>query len=127
MGAIAREITTLENNLERLTLHLYEDLYPVHFTAVAGRRWLLTHGIKLVVIKCLNSLDNVTTSRKVIGSAIIKGIQEGLVTGLSHSRLVTDLSSIPTHCPSAEADYQSALEALREFEFPMWASLLAHR
>ena len=57
MGAITHVIATLENNLERLTLHVYEDFYPIHFNAVVGRRWLLTHGIKLVFIKCLNYPD----------------------------------------------------------------------
>lgn len=120
VGVLAHRIDVLENNVEGLTLHLHETFYPRLLAAIAGRRWLLTHGIKLAVIKCLNSLDYVAASGKVISSAIIKGIQEGLEAGLAHSKLGTDLSSIAAHYPSAEADYQSALQALRDFEFPLW-------
>ena len=49
------------------------------------------------------------------------------MASLAHSRLGADLSGIPAHCSSAETDYQSAVQELREFEFPLWATLLAHK
>ncbi|GJU99070.1 hypothetical protein Tco_1328341 [Tanacetum coccineum] len=33
------------------------DLYPHMFTAIAGRRWVLSHGIRLDVMKCAQSVE----------------------------------------------------------------------
>lgn len=124
---LACRMAILENNVEELTLHLHEMFYPLFLAAVADRRWFLMHGVKLAVVKCLNSPDYVVASRKVISSAIIKGIQEELVAGLAHSKLGADLSGVTAHCPSTEANYQSALQALCDFEFPLFSDLLAYK
>lgn len=75
----------------------------------------------------MNSRDYVAASRRVISSAVVKGIQDGLVAGLTYSRLGADLSRVDGHHSSAEAEYQSALQDLREFEFPLFAALLANK
>ena len=88
---------------------------------------MLIHGIKLVVVKCLNSPDYVAASGKVISSVIVKGIHEGLVASVVHSKLGTDLSGVTTNCPSTVTNYQSALQALRDFKFPLFYDLLAYK
>ncbi|PWA52217.1 hypothetical protein CTI12_AA456910 [Artemisia annua] len=127
VGALAHRMATLESHFEKLSLYVHEAFCPRLLSAVADRRWLLTHGIRLAVVKCLNSSDYVAASGRVISSAIIKGIQDGLVAGLAHSRLGADLSGVPGHYPLAQTDYQSALQNLREFEFPLFAAMLANK
>ncbi|GJV32955.1 hypothetical protein Tco_1393355 [Tanacetum coccineum] len=55
-----------------------EHLYPYMFTAIAGQRWVIGHGLRLAVYKCARSAECRTTMRKVISMAINKGIQKGL-------------------------------------------------
>ncbi|GJZ77026.1 hypothetical protein Tco_0641698 [Tanacetum coccineum] len=38
-----------------MALHLEEKFYPHLLTTIAGRRWLLTYGVKLAIVKCLHS------------------------------------------------------------------------
>ena len=109
MGALANRMAALEVHLERLSLHVYEAFRPRLLSVVADHRWFLTNGIRLAVVKCLNSPDFVVASGKVISSAIIKDVQDGLVAGLAHSKLGAELSGVASYCPLTEANYQSAL------------------
>lgn len=56
-----------------------------------------------------------------------KGVQEGLVAGIAHSKVGTDLLGDAAYHPSAEADYESGLQTLRELEFPLLGTLLSHK
>nr|GFA36484.1 hypothetical protein [Tanacetum cinerariifolium] len=38
-----------------MALHLEEKFYPHLLTTISGRRWLITQGMELAVVKCLNS------------------------------------------------------------------------
>ncbi|GJT52159.1 hypothetical protein Tco_0978316 [Tanacetum coccineum] len=53
-------------------LHLEEKFYPHLLTIISGRRWLLTHGMKLAIIKCLNSPEYLSALGAAIGKAIEK-------------------------------------------------------
>ncbi|GKD89115.1 hypothetical protein Tco_1364622, partial [Tanacetum coccineum] len=33
------------------------DMYPYMFTSIAGRRWLLSHGVRLAVMQCAQSAE----------------------------------------------------------------------
>ncbi|GJT36430.1 hypothetical protein Tco_0926849 [Tanacetum coccineum] len=49
-----------------MVLHLEEKFYPHLLTTIVGRRWLLTYGVKLAIVKCLHSpeyLDNIANHR----------------------------------------------------------------
>ncbi|GKA61192.1 hypothetical protein Tco_0760599 [Tanacetum coccineum] len=45
----------LREKLEMCCMHFQENFHPHLLNAIAGRRWLLTHGMKLLMAKCLNS------------------------------------------------------------------------
>ncbi|GKG40318.1 hypothetical protein Tco_0467095, partial [Tanacetum coccineum] len=60
------KVAKLDADLLEMALHLEEKFYPHLLTTISSRRWLLTHGLKLAVIKCLNSPEYLTT----LGSAI---------------------------------------------------------
>nr|GEU98548.1 ribonuclease H-like domain-containing protein [Tanacetum cinerariifolium] len=51
------KVAKLDADLLEMALHLEEKFYPHLLTTISGRRWLLTHGQKLAVIKCLNLLE----------------------------------------------------------------------
>ena len=62
VGVLARRMPNLENHFKKMSLYVHEALRPRLLSAMVDRRWLLTDGIQLAVIKCLNSLDYVSTS-----------------------------------------------------------------
>ncbi|GJZ87058.1 hypothetical protein Tco_0658668 [Tanacetum coccineum] len=64
------------------------DLYPHMLTAIAGRRWVVGHGFRLVVYKCARSVECHSALGKVISMAINKGIQQGLEAGIVHGKAV---------------------------------------
>nr|GEW68257.1 hypothetical protein [Tanacetum cinerariifolium] len=55
-----------------------QKFYPHLLTTISGCRWLLTHGMELAVVKCLNSHEYLSVLGTAIGKAIDKGMQEGL-------------------------------------------------
>nr|GEW78883.1 hypothetical protein [Tanacetum cinerariifolium] len=59
-----------------VTLHLEERFYPHLLTTIAGRGWLLTHGMELAIAKCLNSPEYLSTLGSAISKAIKKGCQK---------------------------------------------------
>ncbi|GKG47469.1 hypothetical protein Tco_0506954, partial [Tanacetum coccineum] len=93
-------------------LHLEEKLYPHLLTTIAGRRWLLTYGMKLVVAKCLNSPEYLSALGAAISKAIEKGMQDGLAAGITHGQEGRVLTDVDAFNPSMESDYISALQDL---------------
>nr|GEW81325.1 ribonuclease H-like domain-containing protein [Tanacetum cinerariifolium] len=57
MNIVNDKAAKLDADLLEMALHLEEKFYPHLLTSIFDRRWLLTHGQKLVVIKCLNLLE----------------------------------------------------------------------
>ncbi|GKE20609.1 hypothetical protein Tco_1432121, partial [Tanacetum coccineum] len=71
---------------------------------------LLTHGVKLAVIKCLNSLEYLTALGTAISRAIENGMQDGLEAGIDHGKHGRNLEDLVAYNPSAEEDYNSSLQ-----------------
>nr|GEV52243.1 putative ribonuclease H-like domain-containing protein [Tanacetum cinerariifolium] len=75
----------LYTDFVEMALHLEEKFYPNHLTTVSGRRWLLTHGMVLAIVKCLNLPEYLSSLGVAIGKANEKGIQDGLSAGIVHA------------------------------------------
>nr|GFA57581.1 hypothetical protein [Tanacetum cinerariifolium] len=80
------QVAKLDAKILEMALHLEEKFYPHLLTTISGQRWLLTHGLKLIVVKCLNSLKYLTTLGSAISHAIEKGMQDGLSVGIDHEK-----------------------------------------
>ncbi|GJR03356.1 hypothetical protein Tco_0526340 [Tanacetum coccineum] len=50
---LGNRVADLDAQLLEMAAHLDEEFYPRFLTAISGRRWILTHGFKLVLLKCL--------------------------------------------------------------------------
>nr|GEV30726.1 transposase (putative), gypsy type [Tanacetum cinerariifolium] len=92
-----------------MVLHLEEKFYPHLLTTISGHRWLLTYGMELAVVKCLNSTEYLFVLGSAISKAIEKGMQEGLSARITHGTKGRKLADIAAYNPSVEADYLSAL------------------
>nr|GEU82198.1 hypothetical protein [Tanacetum cinerariifolium] len=106
------KVAKLDAYLAKMACHL-EKFYPHILTTISGRRWLLTYGLNLVLVKCLNSSEYLTALGAAISRAIEKGMQDGLVAGIDHGREERSLIDVFAYNPSAKADFNSALQELR--------------
>nr|GEX06373.1 hypothetical protein [Tanacetum cinerariifolium] len=109
--------------MSKIAIHLDEELYPRFLTTISGRRWFLTHGLKLVLFKCLQSSEYLQALGKAIGCAVNKGIQDGLKAGIDHRQAGRDLSVIEAYDPSTEATYIDAVNALGAVDFSLFSEL----
>ncbi|GJR21224.1 hypothetical protein Tco_0969751 [Tanacetum coccineum] len=106
-------VAELDAQILEMAAHLEEELYPCFLTTISGRRWILTHGLKLVLLKCLQSSEYLRALGETIGCAINKGMQDGLKEWIDHGKARRDLSVIEAYDPSAKAKYVDAVNALR--------------
>ncbi|GJY51282.1 hypothetical protein Tco_0442129 [Tanacetum coccineum] len=95
-----------------MALHLEEKFYPHLLTTIAGRRWLLTYGVKLAIVKCLHSPEYLSALGAAISRAIKKGMQYGLAAEITYGQKGRVLTNIVAFNPSAKSDYISALQEL---------------
>nr|GEX49942.1 hypothetical protein [Tanacetum cinerariifolium] len=72
---VERRCAELDTRLDALSIDFYEELYPHMLTAIAGRRWVIGHGLRLVVMKCSESLDMRQAFADVVSVGITKALQ----------------------------------------------------
>nr|GEU71986.1 putative transposase (putative), gypsy type [Tanacetum cinerariifolium] len=88
----------LYTDFVKMALHLEEKFYLHRLTTV----WLLTHGMELAIVKCLNSLEYLSALGAAIGKAIEKCMQNGLSARIVHGKEGRALTYVAAHNPSAE-------------------------
>nr|GEV56900.1 hypothetical protein [Tanacetum cinerariifolium] len=54
---VKRRCAELDARLDALSIDFDEELYPHMLTAIAGRRWVVGHGLRLAMMKCAESLE----------------------------------------------------------------------
>ncbi|GJQ90643.1 hypothetical protein Tco_0001782 [Tanacetum coccineum] len=124
---LSDRVTDLDAEVMRMALYLDEEFYPRYLTTIAGRRWILSHGLRIVVMKCLQSPDYLAALGGVIGRAIDKGIQDGLADDIDHGKAGRVLVEVAAYNPAAKANYVSAMNALRDVDFPFLTQLASRK
>ncbi|GJW38241.1 hypothetical protein Tco_0064086 [Tanacetum coccineum] len=109
MRMVGDKLAKMEVDLSEMTLHFKEKFYPHLLTTIAGRRWLLIHGIKIFLTKCLNSSEYLSALGAAISRAIEKGMQDGLAAGIEHGAHGRSLEDLVAYNPSTKEDYNAAL------------------
>nr|GEV18216.1 hypothetical protein [Tanacetum cinerariifolium] len=127
MNVVNEKVAKLDADLLEMALHIEEKFYPHLLTTISGRRWLLTHGLKLVMIKCLNSQEYLLALGMAISRAIKKEMKDRLLAGIDQGREGGSLADIAAYYPAVEANYNSALQRLREVDFLLLAELNSHK
>ncbi|GJS37340.1 hypothetical protein Tco_0535722 [Tanacetum coccineum] len=123
MRPLKTRLAEIDTDFTRCCMRFQESFHPHLLNVVAGRRWLLTHGMKLLVAKCLNSTEYMEALGHAFGRAIEKGMQEGLAAGIEHGQASRCLTDLEAYIPSAEADFNSAVRDLRDLNFPLLQEL----
>ncbi|GJV14355.1 hypothetical protein Tco_1359678 [Tanacetum coccineum] len=116
-------LAEIDTDFTRCCMRFQESFHPHLLNVIAGRRWLLTHGMKLLVVKCLNSNEYMEALGHAFGRAIEKGMQEGLAAGIEHGQAGRCLTDLEAYIPSAEDDFNSAIRELRDLNFPLLQEL----
>ncbi|GJY75202.1 hypothetical protein Tco_0480318, partial [Tanacetum coccineum] len=117
MGPLRTRLAEIDADFTRCCMRFQESFHPHLLNVIAGRRWLLTHGMKLLVVKCLNSNEYMEALGHAFGRAIEKGMQEGLAAGIEHGQAGRCLTDLEAYIPSAEDDFNSAIRELRDLNF----------
>ncbi|GKE89808.1 hypothetical protein Tco_1567283, partial [Tanacetum coccineum] len=94
-------IADLEAHVMDISGRLEGEFYPAYLTTLAGRRWFLTHGIQLAMLKCFKSPKYQGILGHALGRAVDFGMQEGLEAGYEHGVAGTPLSALEAYNPKA--------------------------
>nr|GEX16079.1 transposase (putative), gypsy type [Tanacetum cinerariifolium]GEX37462.1 transposase (putative), gypsy type [Tanacetum cinerariifolium] len=120
------KITVYDNCMEQLE-KFQDDRMKHLLNIIPDRRWLLTHGLKLFLVKCLNSSEYLIALGAAISRAIEKGMQSDLVTDIDHGREGKSLADVDAYNPDTEADFNISLQQLCEVDCPLLAELKSYK
>ncbi|GKD37272.1 hypothetical protein Tco_1257479 [Tanacetum coccineum] len=123
MRPLETRLAEINADFTRCCMRFQESFHPHLLNVVAGRRWLLAHGMKLLVVKCLNATEYMEALGHAFGRAIEKGMQEGLAARIEHGQAGRCLTNLEAYIPSVEADFNSAICDLRDLNFPLLQEL----
>nr|GFC08110.1 hypothetical protein [Tanacetum cinerariifolium] len=112
----AQRCVEMDARLDALSIYFDEELYLHMLTAIAGRRWMIGHGLCLAVMKCGESTKLRQVFADVMSAGISKGVSEGLKCGVEHEKANLRLEAIEAYDPEAEATYITALHALKDLK-----------
>ncbi|GJV46463.1 hypothetical protein Tco_1430999 [Tanacetum coccineum] len=113
-------VAELEAHMMDVSGRLEREFYPAYLTTLAGRRWFLTHGIQLAVLKCLKSPEYQGILGHALGRAMDFGMQEGLEAGYEHGVAGTQLFAVEAYNPeAARTSYFDAVRTLEDVDFPL--------
>nr|GEZ37948.1 transposase (putative), gypsy type [Tanacetum cinerariifolium]GEZ71439.1 transposase (putative), gypsy type [Tanacetum cinerariifolium] len=116
---VEKRCAKLDARLDSLSIDFDEELYPHMLTAIAGRRWVIEHGLRLAMMKCPESLEMRQAFVDVVSAGVAKGMSEGLKHGVEHGRSQLELESIEAYDPEAEAKFVAALQSLKDLKFSL--------
>ncbi|GJU48062.1 hypothetical protein Tco_1217617 [Tanacetum coccineum] len=103
--------------LEALSIDFNDELYPHMLTVIAGRRWVIRHGLRLAIMKCAESTELRHAFADVVSIRIMKGMSKGLKYRVEHGEAKLYLAAIEAYDHEAEAKYIAALTALMDLKY----------
>ncbi|GKA12581.1 hypothetical protein Tco_0692127 [Tanacetum coccineum] len=116
---VSARCAEMDSRLDALSIDFDEELYPHMLTAIAGRRWVIGHGLRLAVLKCAESLKLRQTFANVVSAGIIKGFCDGLKYGVEQGEAKLDLVMVEGYDPEAEGKFIATMQALKDLKYPL--------
>ncbi|GJV23078.1 hypothetical protein Tco_1375773 [Tanacetum coccineum] len=108
---VEKRCAEMDARLDALSIDFDEELYPRMLTAIAGRRWVIGHGLRLAVMKCAESVELRRAFTNVMSAGIAKGMSGGLEYGVKHV--------IEAYDPEAVNRYIAALHSLKDLKYSL--------
>nr|GEY66067.1 hypothetical protein [Tanacetum cinerariifolium] len=72
---VERRCVELDARLDALSIDFDEELYPHMLTAIAGRMWVVGHGLRLAMMKCAEFLEMRQAFADVVSAGVAKALQ----------------------------------------------------
>ncbi|GJS93629.1 hypothetical protein Tco_0800597 [Tanacetum coccineum] len=116
---VEQRCAEMDARLDKLSVDIDEELYPHMLTAIAGRRWVIGHGLRLAVMKCAESSEIRQAFANVVSAGLAKGMSEGLKYGIEHGKAGRDLADVEAYDPEANNKLVKALQDLKDLKYPM--------
>ncbi|GJY44742.1 hypothetical protein Tco_0432955 [Tanacetum coccineum] len=113
----------MDSRLDALSIDFDEELYPHMLTTIAGRRWVIGHGLSLTVMKCAESTELRQAFANVVSAGIAKGMSEGLKYGMEHGKAGLELTAVEAYDPEADNKYVAVLHDLKDLNYPLISEL----
>ncbi|GJW84672.1 hypothetical protein Tco_0157817 [Tanacetum coccineum] len=120
---LSDRVAKLDSELMSMAVHLDEEFYPRFLTTIAGRRWIISCGFRLAVMKCLQYPEYAAALGMAIGLAIDKGMHNRLVAGIDHGKAGRGVTEVAAYDPFMEERYVSAVLALYDMDFNFLSQL----
>nr|GEZ50225.1 hypothetical protein [Tanacetum cinerariifolium] len=116
---VEQRCAEMDARLDAMSIDFDEELYPHMLTAIAGRRWVIWHGLRLAMMKCAESLKMRQAFADVVSVGIAKGMSEGLKHGVEHGHAQRTVESLEAYYPEAEVKFATALQSLKDLKLPL--------
>nr|GEZ14042.1 hypothetical protein [Tanacetum cinerariifolium] len=104
---VDKRCAKMDARLDALSIDFDEELYPHMLTAIAGRRWVIWHSLRLAVMKCAESIELRQAFANIVSARIAKGMSEGLAHGIEHGKAVRGLKDVPMEVIMASLHLES--------------------
>ncbi|GKD44487.1 hypothetical protein Tco_1269132, partial [Tanacetum coccineum] len=106
---VEQQCAEMDARLDKLSVDFDEELYPHILTAIVGRRWVIRHGLRLAVMKCVESSEIRQAFADMVSAGLAKGMSEGLKYGIEHGKAGRDLEDIEAYDQEANSKLVKAL------------------
>nr|GEZ23953.1 transposase (putative), gypsy type [Tanacetum cinerariifolium] len=116
---VEKHCAEMDSFLDALSINIDEELYPHMLIAIAGRRWVIEHGLRLAVRKCAELIELRQAFANVMSVGIAKGMSEGLAHGIEHGKAGRGLEVMEAYDPEANSKYLQALQELKDLKYPI--------
>ncbi|GKF01150.1 hypothetical protein Tco_0028073, partial [Tanacetum coccineum] len=116
---ISLRCAEMDARLDALSIEFDEELYPHMLTAIAGRRWVMGHGLHLAVLKCAESMELRQAFANVVSAWIAKGFYDGLKYRVELGEVKLDLANIKAYDSEAEGKFTTTMQALKDLKYPL--------
>nr|GEV15141.1 putative receptor-like protein kinase At4g00960 [Tanacetum cinerariifolium] len=114
---VEKRCAEMDARLDALSIDFDEELYPHMLTAIAGRLWVIGHGLRLAVMKCAKSIELRQAFTNVVSAGIAKGMSEILAHGIEHGKAGRGLEVVEAYDPEANSKYLQALQELKDLKY----------
>nr|GEV64708.1 hypothetical protein [Tanacetum cinerariifolium] len=109
----------MDAHLDALSIDFDEELYPHILTTIAGRWWVIGHGLRLAVMKCAESIELRHAFANVVSAGIAKCMSEGLAHGIEHGKASRYLEVMEAYDPEANNKHLQALQEMKDLKYPI--------